>query len=80
MPGRTYCPRTERGFTCSMIHTDVYYGRPVVYKLTTSLRDQYITLDSWMHPVNYKQTNKDVVNTYLRPVSFVSNDAAVYPD
>ena len=63
-----------------MIHTDVYYGRPVVYKLTTSLRDKYITLDSWMDPINYKQTNKDVVNTYLRPVSFVSNDAAVYPD
>ena len=63
-----------------MIHTDVYYGRPVVYKLTTSLRDKYITLDSWMDPLNYKQTNRDVANTYLRPVSFVSNDAAVYPD
>ena len=63
-----------------MIHTDVYYGRPVVYKLTTSLRDKYITLDSWEQPVNYKQTSKDVPNTYLRPVSFVSNDAAVYPD
>lgn len=63
-----------------MIHTDVYYSRPVVYKLTTNLRDKYITLDSWMHPINYKQTNMDVPNTYLRPVSFVSNDAAVYPD
>jgi hypothetical protein len=51
-----------------------------VYKLTTSLRDKYITLDSWTKPVNYNQTNKDLVNTYLRPVSFVSNDAAVYPD
>ena len=63
-----------------MIHTDVYYGRPVVYKLTTSLRDKYITLDSWMEPINYKQTIKDVANTYLRPVSFVSNDAAAYLD
>ena len=63
-----------------MIHTDVYYGRPVVYKLTTSLRDKYITLDSWMDPINYKQTNRDVANTYLRPVSFVSNDAAAYLD
>ena len=63
-----------------MIHTDVYYGRPVVYKLTTSLRDKYITLDSWTEPTNYKQTSNTVVNTYLLPVSFVSNDAAVYPD
>ena len=63
-----------------MIHTDVYYGRPVVYKLTTSLRDKYITLDSWMDPELYKQTNRDVPNTYLRPVSFVSNDAASYLD
>lgn len=63
-----------------MIHTDVYYGRPIVYKLTTSLRDKYITLDSWMDPINYKQTNRDVPNTYLRPVSFVSDKAAVYPD
>ena len=62
-----------------MIHTDVYYDRPVVYKLTTSLRDKYITLDSWFDPFNYEQTNKDVPNTYLRPVSFVSNDAAVSP-
>ncbi len=63
-----------------MIHTDVYYVRPVVYKLTTNMRDKYITLDSWAFPHNYKQTNRDVPNTYLRPVSFVSNNAAVYPD
>ena len=63
-----------------MIHTDVYYGRPVVYKLTTNLRDKYITLDSWMDPFNYKNTGRTIPNTYLRPVSFVSNDAAVYPD
>jgi hypothetical protein len=63
-----------------MIHTDKYYVRPVVYKLTTSMRDKYITLDSWVMPGIYKQTNKDVPNTYLRPVSFVSNDAAVYQE
>ena len=63
-----------------MIHTDKYYGRPVVYKLTTSLRDKYITLDSWEDPINYEQTNRDVANTYLRPVSFVSSDAGSYWD
>ena len=63
-----------------MIHTDLYYGRPVVYKLTTNLRDKYITLDSWKDPLSHEQTNQFVANTYLRPVSFVSNDAAVYPD
>ena len=63
-----------------MIHTDTYYIRPVVYKLTTNLRDKYITLDSWAFSYNYKQTNKDVTNTYLRPVSYMSDKAAVYPD
>jgi len=79
-PGLPIAVAMSAAYLLIMIHTDVYYGRPIVYKLTTSLRDKYITLDSWMDPVNYKQTNRDVPNTYLRPVSFVSNDAAVYPD
>ena len=65
-----------------MIHTDKYYVRPMVYKMTTNFEDKLIQLDSWVTPVNYKQltTEDSLPNTYLKPVSYVSNDAGVYPD
>ena len=65
-----------------MIHTDKYYVRPTVYKMTTNFADKLIQLDSWASPVNYKQitTEQTLPNTYLRPVSYVSSDAGVYPD
>ena len=65
-----------------MIHTDNYYVRPTVYKMTTNLKDKLIQLDSWATPVNYKQltTEDNLPNTYLKPVSYVSSDAGVYPD
>ena len=65
-----------------MIHTDNYYVRPTVYKMTTNLADKLIQLDSWVTPVNCKQltTEDSLPNTYLKPVSYVSSDAGVYPD
>ena len=66
----------------TMIHTDKYYVRPTVYKMTTSLNDKLIQLDGWAYLVNHKQiTNEETLGTtYLKPVSYVSNDAAVYED
>lgn len=62
-----------------MIHTDTHYGRPVVYKMTTSLSDKFIQLDTWEN-VQMEGSDKFLGNTFLRPVSFVSNDAAVYEE
>ena len=61
-----------------MIHTDTRYGRPVVYKMTTSLSDKFIQLDTWESSL--ESPDKFLGNTFLRPVSFVSNDAAVYEE
>lgn len=61
-----------------MIHTDTRYGRPVVYKMTTSLPDKFIQLDTWESSL--ESPEKFLGNTFLRPVSFVSNDAAVYEE
>lgn len=61
-----------------MIHTDTRYGRPVVYKMTTSLPDKFIQLDTWENSL--ESPEKFLGNTFLRPVSFVSNDAAVYEE
>ena len=62
-----------------MIHTDKYYAQPTVFKLTTCLADKLITMD----PIgNVSQMNSDtgkVGNTFMRAVSYVSNNAAVYP-
>jgi len=60
-----------------MIHTDTRYGRPVVYKMTTSWPDKFIQLDTWEN-VHMEGSDKFLGNTFLKPVSFVSNDAAVY--
>ena len=59
-----------------MIHTDTHYARPVVYKMTTSWPDKFIQLDTWENSL--ESPDKFLGNTFLRPVSFVSNDAAVY--
>ena len=63
-----------------MIHTDKYYVRPTVYKFTTNLKDKLIQLDGWTHLVNHRQiTSEETLGTtYLKPVSYVSNDAGVY--
>ena len=65
-----------------MLHTDKYYVRPTVYKFTTNFQDKLIQLDGWTHLVDHKQiTSEETLGTtYLKPVSYVSNDAGVYPD
>ena len=59
-----------------MIHTDKYYANPVVYSMITCNEDKYITLDTVLG------TPTDRVGylsgTYLKPVSYVSNDAPNY--
>ena len=61
-----------------MIHTDTHYGRPVVYKMTTSWPDKFIQLDTWQSSL--ESPDKFLGNTFLKPVSFVSNDAAVHEE
>ena len=65
-----------------MMHTDRYYCRPTVYKMTTNFSDKLIQLDTFMLKCLQGTVSAEVTlgNTYLKPVSFVSNDAAVYPD
>lgn len=59
-----------------MIHTDIRYGRPVVYKMTTSWPDKFIQLDTWKR--KGESAELFLGNTFLKPVSFVSDQAAVY--
>ena len=65
-----------------MMHTDKYYVRPTVYKFTTNLKDKLIQLDGWTQLVNHRQitSGETLGATYLKPVSYVSSDAGVYPD
>ena len=65
-----------------MIQTDLYYLRPVVYKMVTSRRDKLIQLDTWVSSLgrNRESAEHTLGNSHLKPLSFVSNDAAVYPD
>ena len=59
-----------------MIHTDTHYSRPVVYKMTTSWPDKFIQLDTWENSL--ESPEKFLGNTFLKPVSFVSDKAASY--
>ena len=63
-----------------MIQTDTCYERPVVYKMITSNRDKYIQLDTFKFssPLFPESSEKTLGNTHLKPVSFVSDNAAVY--
>jgi hypothetical protein len=65
-----------------MIQTDLYYLRPVVYKMVTSRRDKLIQLDTWVSALGSTKESAEhtLGNSHLMPVSFVSNDAAVYYD
>ena len=65
-----------------MIHTDTYYVRPTVYKMTTTnLADKLIQLDSWEFTNNVSVSPEQTLgNTFLKPVSYVSSNAGVYPD
>ena len=65
-----------------MIQTDRYYSRPTVYKMITNFGDKLIQLDTFMMKSleGSVSAEKTLANTYLKPVSFVSNDAAMYPE
>ncbi len=64
-----------------MIHTDTRYVRPVVYKMTTSLPDKYIQLDTWATRNHIKDEPGAYLGyTYLKPVSYVSDKAATYEE
>ncbi len=62
-----------------MIHTDKYYAKPTVFKVTTCLADKHITLDTHGNVSKMQSITGKIGNTYLRAVSYVSNDAAAYP-
>lgn len=64
----------------SMIHTDTRYAQPTVFKLTTSLEDKYIQLDTHGNVSKMQSITGKIGNTFMRAVSYVSNDAAVYED
>ena len=61
-----------------MIHTDTRYAQPTVFKLTTTLEDKYIQLDTHGDVSEMNSVTGKVGNTFMRAVSYVSNDAAVY--
>ena len=62
-----------------MIHTDKYYSQPTVFKVTSCLPDRLITLDTHGDVSKMQSITGKVGNTFMRIVSYVSNDAAVYP-
>ena len=65
-----------------MIQTDKHYHNPVVYKVISSL-DNHIQLDTVIHAGDLGLVYDSlgyVSGTFMKPVSFVSNDAAVYPN
>lgn len=62
----------------SMIQTDRYYAQPTVFKLTTSLKDKYIQLDTHGDISEMQSITGKLGNTYMQAVSYVSNDAANY--
>ena len=61
-----------------MIHTDKYYAQPTVYKLTTSLDDKFLQLDTHGDVSKMNSITGKLGNTFMRPVSYVSNNAATY--
>jgi hypothetical protein len=64
----------------TMIHTDTRYAQPTVFKLTTSLPDKYIQLDTHGNISKMQSITGKIGNTYMRVVSYVSNDAAAYEE
>ena len=62
-----------------MIHTDKYYAQPTVFKLTTCLKDKYVQLDTHGDVSEMNSLSGKIGNTFMRAVSYVSNDAPVYP-
>ena len=71
-------PTHWAGLLITMIHTDTRYAQPTVFKLTTSLRDKYIQLDTHGDVSKMESITGKIGNMYMRVASYVSNDAAVY--
>ena len=63
-----------------MIHTDTQYAQPTVFKLTTNLRDKHITIDTHGRVSKMMSITGRLGNTYMKVVSYVSNNAAIYED
>ncbi len=63
-----------------MIHTDKHYSQPTVFKLTTCLKDKYIQLDTHGDVSKMQSITGKMGNTFMRAVSYVSNNAAAYPE
>ena len=63
-----------------MIHTDTQYSQPTVFKLTTNLRDKLIQLDTHGNVSKMQSITGKIGNTFMRAVSYISNDAAVFED
>jgi len=61
-----------------MIHTDKFYAQPTVFKLTTCLQDKLIQLDTHGNVSKMLSISGKIGNTFMHPVSYVSNDAANY--
>jgi len=61
-----------------MIHTDTRYAQPTVFKITTTLEDKYIQLDTHGDVSEMLSATGKVGKTFMRVVSYVSNDAGVY--
>lgn len=67
----------NKPYTLQMIQTDKYYHRPVVCKNLSSL-DGRIQLDT--HTGIDLDALGYISGTFMKPVSFVSNNAAIYED
>ena len=61
-----------------MIHTDKYFSHPVVLKATSHL-DDFVTIDTCyeIEPLSLDRSGS-IGGTFLKVVSYVSNDAAIY--
>ena len=65
-----------------MIQTDKYYNQPIVCKAISCL-DTHIQLDSVVtagdQGLQFDSLGY-ISGTFMKPVSYVSNNAAIYPD
>ena len=63
-----------------MIQTDTQYAQPTVFKLTTNLPDKHIQLDTHGNVSKMQSITGKIGNTYMRAVSYVSNNAGIYEE
>ena len=65
-----------------MLQTDKYYRQPTVFKLITALKERYIQLDTFDNVSDIVDGSdaRWVNNMHMRVVSYVSDNAAAYPN